>query len=66
MVSKSALRSDCPLHPGSYLELVSVSGFADLRGIARLEGLGQLKNPMTPSGIEPTTSKISHYFIYNF
>jgi hypothetical protein len=26
--------------------------------IVRLEGLGQLKNPMTPSGIEPATFRL--------
>jgi hypothetical protein len=32
--------------------LISVIGF---RAIVRLEVLGQLKNPMTSSGIEPAT-----------
>jgi hypothetical protein len=30
-------------------------GWVDTRTIVQLEGLGQLKNPMIPSGIEPAT-----------
>jgi hypothetical protein len=54
-VRLSALRSGHPLPPGRLLVLISVRGWVDPRAIVRLEGLGQLKNPMTSSGIKPVT-----------
>jgi hypothetical protein len=35
--------------------LISARGSGDPKAIVQLEGYGQLKNPITPSGIEPTT-----------
>jgi hypothetical protein len=46
------------LPPGRFLVLISVIGWVDPRGVVRLVGLGQLKNPMTSSGIEPTTFRL--------
>jgi hypothetical protein len=56
-VRLSALRAGRPLPPGSFfLVLISFSGYVDPRAIVRLEGLGLLKNPMTSSGIEPSST----------
>jgi hypothetical protein len=55
VVRLSALYAGCPLHPGGVLLLISVRGCVDPNAIARLDGLGQLKNPVTLSGIEPVT-----------
>jgi hypothetical protein len=57
-VSLSALHAVRPLSPGRFLVLVSVRGWVDPRATVRLERLGQLKNPMTTSGIEPTTFRL--------
>jgi hypothetical protein len=40
---------------GRFLVLVSVTSGADLEATVRLEGLGQLKNPMESSGVESKT-----------
>jgi hypothetical protein len=58
VVRLSDLRAGHPLPPGRFLVLISVRGSVDPRAIERLEGLGQLKNPMTSSGIEPAISRI--------
>jgi hypothetical protein len=54
-VRLSALRAGRFLPPGRFLVLISVRGWDDPRVILRLEGLGQLKNPMISLGIEPAT-----------
>jgi hypothetical protein len=51
----SALWPSRPLHPGIFLVLTSVRGWVDPKAIGQLERLGQLKNPMTSSGIKPVT-----------
>jgi hypothetical protein len=51
----SALRAGRPLLPGRFLVLISLRGWIDSSAIVRLEGLGQLNNPMTSSGAEPAT-----------
>jgi hypothetical protein len=57
-VRLSALRADRPLPSGRFLVVISVRGCVDPRAIVRLEGLGQLKKPMTSSGIEPATFRL--------
>jgi hypothetical protein len=57
-VRLSAICAGLPLAPGRILVLISVRGRVNPRDIVRLEGLGQLKNPMTSSGLEPATSRL--------
>jgi hypothetical protein len=47
-----------PSPPGRFMVLISVRGCVDPRDTVRLEGLGQLKNPMTSSGIDPVTFQL--------
>jgi hypothetical protein len=54
-VRLSALRAGCLLPPGRLLAPISVRGWVDPRDMVQLEGLGQLKNTMILSGIEPAT-----------
>jgi hypothetical protein len=54
----SALYAGLPLPPGTFLVLISVRGSVELGAIVRMEGLGQLKNPMTSSEIEPATFRL--------
>jgi hypothetical protein len=61
MAMMSALRSGRPLPPGRFLVLISVIGCVDPRTILRLERLGQLKNPMTSSEVEPATFRLVAY-----
>jgi hypothetical protein len=42
-------------HPGRFLVLISVRGWVDSTAIVQLEGLGQLKSPVTSSGIKRVT-----------
>jgi hypothetical protein len=50
-----------PFTPGIFLVLISVRSWVDPRTIVRLEGLDQLKNPMTSSRIELTTFRFVAY-----
>jgi hypothetical protein len=58
LVRLSALHADHPLPPGRFLVLISVNIRVYSRDIVRLEGLGQQKNPITLSGIEPATFRL--------
>jgi hypothetical protein len=57
-----ALWAGRPLPPGRLLVLISVRGWVEPRDTVRLEGSGQLKNPMTSSGIEPATFRLVAYW----
>jgi hypothetical protein len=54
----SALSADRPLPPRRFLVLISARGRVDPRGLVRLEGLRQLKNPTTSMGIELATFRL--------
>jgi hypothetical protein len=62
-VRLSALRAGRPLPPGRFQVLIPVRGWGGPRVIIRPEGLYQLKNLLTSSGIEPTTFPILAYYI---
>jgi hypothetical protein len=46
------------LPPGRFLVLIFVTGWVDSRAIVRLEGLGQLKNPMISSVIDSASLRL--------
>jgi hypothetical protein len=53
-----ALCAGCPLPRWRFMVFISVKGWVDTRAIVWLNGLSQLKNPITSLGIEPTTFRI--------
>jgi hypothetical protein len=57
----SSSRAGRPFSPGRFLLFISIRGWVEPRAIVRLEGLGQLKNPMTSSEIEPATFRLVAY-----
>jgi hypothetical protein len=54
----SALSVGCPLPPERFLVLFSGRGRVDPRAIVLLEGLRQLKNAVTSSGMEHATFRL--------
>jgi hypothetical protein len=58
MAVTSALRASHPLPPGRFLVLISVRSRVDPRAIVWLEGLGEMKSPVTSSGSEPVTFRL--------
>jgi hypothetical protein len=54
-VRLSAWCASHPLPAGRFMVLISVRGWVSPRAIVWLEGLSQLKNPMTSSGLKPAT-----------
>jgi hypothetical protein len=57
-VRLSALRAGRPLSPPPQEDSGYSFLLVDPRAIVRLEGLGQIKNPITSSGIEPATFRL--------
>jgi hypothetical protein len=60
-VRLSALHAGRPLPPGRFLVPISVTGRVVPRAIVWLEGLGQLKNTVTSSGINSATFQLLAY-----
>jgi hypothetical protein len=48
-----------PFTPGMFLILIAVRGWVDHRATVRLDELWQLKNPITSSGCEPATLRLT-------
>jgi hypothetical protein len=57
-VRLSALHAGCPLPPQEDYWYSFVRGWVNSRAIVWLEGLGQLKNPITSLGTEPVTLQL--------
>jgi hypothetical protein len=59
-VRLSALRAGHPLPPlsGRFLVLILLEVELTPRTIVQLDGLGQLKNPVAPTGIETATFRL--------
>jgi hypothetical protein len=57
-VRLSALRTGHSLPPERFLVLISGTGLVEPRAIVRLDGLGELRNPVTSLGIEPATFRL--------
>jgi hypothetical protein len=60
-VRLSALGAGRTLLPGWSQVLIFLRGWVDLRAIVRLEGLGQLRNPVSSSGMEPASFRLVAY-----
>jgi hypothetical protein len=58
MAVRTASCTGRPLPPGKFIVLFSVRGCIDPRAIVQLEGLGQIKNSVTSSRIEPGTYRL--------
>jgi hypothetical protein len=59
VMRSSALYAGSLLPRGRFLVLTPVRGRVDPRAIVRLEQLGQLKNPVTWSGIKPSAFRLA-------
>jgi hypothetical protein len=61
-VRLSVLRTGRPFPRGIFLVLISVRLWVDYRATVRLEGLGQLKHPVTSSPLQ--TKRIQNYLLH--
>jgi hypothetical protein len=66
VVRLSTLCASHCLPPGRFLVLISLRGWVNPRAIVRLEGLGQLKNPMTSLGIKTASIRFVAQCLSNF